>query len=46
MGKIFLEYFTGSNIYACSDCRAHVAQLSALIWEGFMGRAKPVQIQN
>eukprot|EP01017_Pseudomicrothorax_dubius_P004415 TRINITY_DN10877_c0_g1_i2.p1 TRINITY_DN10877_c0_g1~~TRINITY_DN10877_c0_g1_i2.p1 ORF type:complete len:114 (-),score=9.19 TRINITY_DN10877_c0_g1_i2:144-485(-) len=46
MGKLFLEYLEGSNVYTCRKCRAHLSKYSELISKGFRGRTGKAYLFN
>jgi len=39
MGKFFLSYLSGPNIYCCSNCNSHLANAEEIISKAFQGRS-------
>jgi len=38
MGRLFKEFLSGSKIYSCSTCKAHLAHRDQIISKSFQGR--------
>ncbi len=38
MGKLYLKYLDGANIYACNNCKAHLSLHDDIISKNFHGR--------
>jgi len=38
MGRVFKTYLSGPGVYACSNCRTHLAKKDQIISKSFQGR--------
>lgn len=46
MGRIFIDYLEGSNIYVCQTCGTHLTSYNELISKAFRGRGGKAYLFN
>ncbi|EFA84919.1 yippee-like protein [Heterostelium album PN500] len=44
MGKLFMYYLSGTNIFSCGTCKVHLALFDQLISTDFQGRYGPAYL--